>query len=276
AANWTPNGLPSGAPQDTAQWDGVVPGDLALKYITGWGNSGFGTSGVNLGCTVNQVGNVTITGPSAGSPAAGIFGITNNSATAVFHLGNPGTTNLLNLATRPGNAGTIHGFFNNSANAAIMDSSIAWVAGGGVACVMDFGGTGDWIVNHNLRDNNSGAGPITVIWERPGTMTWSSGGVFLSSVALGPVAINSGTMVVKGSGLLQSFTGVAVGNNWITNNGTLKFDAASQADTIARTLTGTGLMQVNNGTLTLSGASIYTGTTLLSGGELIVGGAENA
>src|SRR3989442_5058587 len=27
AADWNPNGLPSGAPQDTAQWDGVCPGD---------------------------------------------------------------------------------------------------------------------------------------------------------------------------------------------------------------------------------------------------------
>ena len=275
AANWSPNGAPSGATQDTAQWDGVVPGNLALQYITGWGNSGYGTSGVNLVLTTNQVGNVTITGPSAGSPAMGIFGITNDSVSAVLHIGNAGSANLFNPATRPGTAGTIHGFVNNSTNAAIIDSSIAWVAGGGVDCVMDFGGTGDWIVNHVCRDNNSGAGPITVIWEGPGTMTWSNGGTFLSSVPLGFIRINGGTMILKGAGLALNFIGVPAGNNTITNNGTLlKYDAAA-LDTIARVISGSGQLQVNKGTLTLSGANTYTNTTTLSGGELILGVAEN-
>jgi autotransporter-associated beta strand protein len=274
AADWNPNGLPSGAPQDTAQWDGVCPGNLSLQYNTGFGNSGFGTSGINLVCTVNQVGNVSITTSAASSPAAGIFGITNNSATAVFHIGEPGAAHQLNLATRPGTAGTVHGFVNNSANAAIMDSSVTWVAGGGVACVMDFSGTGDWIVNHNLRQNNNNAGPITVVWEGPGTMTWSNGGTFNSGDAIGPIGINSGTVVLKGAGLAPNFA--LLGNNFITNTGTLKYDAAASSDNISRTILGTGTLQVNNGSLTLSGASTYTGTTLLSGGELIVNGAEIA
>lgn len=275
ANSWDPNGAPNGANQDTAQWNGVVPGNLTMVYITGWGNSGFGTSGCNLVLTTNQTGNVTIVGPAAGSPAFGVFGITNDSATAVLRIGNPGSANLLNPATRPGTAGTIHGFVNNSANPAIFDSSMAWVAGGGVACVMDFGGTGDWIVNHVLRFNNSGAGPLTVTLEGPGTMTWSNGGTFLSSVPLGYIRINGGTMILKGAGLAQNFVGTPAGNNTITNNGVLlKYDAPA-ADTIARTISGSGPLQVNNGTLTLSGANTYTNTTTLSGGELIVGVAEN-
>ncbi|GEM_PF-691401 len=274
AVSWTPNGLPSGASQDNAQWDGLTAGNLVLNYNTGWGNSGFGTSGINIICTTNQAGSVTITS-SGNSPAAGIFGITNNSPSGTLRIGD-NTSHSLNLATRPGNAGTIHGFVNNSTSAAIMDSSVIWVAGGGVACVMDFGGTGDWIVNHNLRDNNSGAGPISVNWEGPGTMTWSPGGVFLSSDPLGPITINGGTVVLKGAGLCQSFSGQAAGNNTITNNGTaLKYDAVGISDNISRAIRGTGTLQVNNGTLTLSGANTYTGTTLLSGGELIVGVAEN-
>lgn len=276
AANWNPNGQPSGASQDTAQWDGVVAGNLTLVYATGWPSTGFGSSGVNLLLTANQVGNVTITAPATGnSPAAGIFGITNNSATAVLHLGDS-TPHQLAWATRPGTAGTVHSFVNNSANAAIHDSSITWVAGGGVACVMDFGGTGDWIVNHNLRDNNSGAGPITVIWEGPGTMTWSPGGVWLASDPLGPITINSGTMTLKGAGLCPFINPgtVPAGNNTITNNGILKYDAVGIADNISRVISGTGVLQVNNGTLTLAGANTYTNTTILSGGELIVGIAE--
>jgi autotransporter-associated beta strand protein len=273
AANWDPNGAPSGANQDTAQWDGLVPGNLALRYITGWGNSGYGTMGVNLVLTTNQVGNVTITGPSSGnSPAAGIFGITNDSPTAVLHIGD-NTANQLAFATRPGDVGTIHGFVNNSANAAIMDSSVTWVFGGGSACVLDFGGTGDWIVNHNLRANNT-PGPYTVVWEGPGTMTWSNGGVFVS--ALGPVTNNGGTIILKAAGLVPNFTGVAAGNNSIilNNAAVLKYDATAP-DNIPRVISGTGTVQVNNNTLTLSGASTYTGNTVLSGGELIVGAAEN-
>jgi autotransporter-associated beta strand protein len=275
SSSWTPNGAPSGATQDTAQWDGIVPGNLSLVYTTGWGNSGFGTSGVNLVLTTNQTGNVTISGPAAGSPAFGVFGITNNSPSGVLRIGNAGSANLLNPATRPGTAGTVHGFVNNSTSPAIFDSSMAWVAGGGVACVMDFGGTGDWIVNHVCRFNNSGAGPLTVTLEGPGSMTWSNGGTFLSSTPLGYIRINGGTMILKGAGLAQNFTGVPAGNNTITNNGVLlKYDAAA-ADTIARTISGSGSLQVNNGTLTLSGANTYTNTTTLSGGELIVGVAEN-
>src|SRR5262249_4183492 len=137
----------------------------------------------------------------SGSPAAGIFGITNNSANGVFRIGEAGTAHQLNYATRPGTQGTIHGFVNNSTSTAIMDSSVTWVAGGGESCVMDFGGTGNWIVNHNLRDNNSGAGPIWVTLEGPGTMTWSNGGTFLASDNLGPITIKGGTMILKGAGL---------------------------------------------------------------------------
>ncbi|HAO80290.1 MAG TPA: hypothetical protein DCQ92_15235 [Verrucomicrobia subdivision 3 bacterium] len=271
ANSWDPNGAPNGANQDTAQWDGVVPGNLSLLYTTGWGNSGYGTAGVNIVLTANQTGDVTINAPGAGSPAAGIFGITNNSAGALLSLGDSG--GVLNLATRPGTAGTVHGFVNNSTQAAIMGRQIAWVFGGGVSCVMDFGGTGDWIVNHSLRANNT-PGPYVVVWEGPGTMTWSNGGI--GSSALGPVTNNSGAIILKGAGLLPNFTGVAVGNNAVilNNSSLLKYDAAA-SDSIPRLISGTGNVQVNNGTLTLSGPSTYTGNTTLSGGELIVASTEN-
>ncbi len=275
AGNWDPNGLPSGATQDTAQWDGRTTTNLVISYTTaGLGNTGFGTSGINLLLTPNQVNSVQIISSAAVSAGVGIFGITNNSAAATLTLGETNTANQLLMFTRPGNAGTVHSFVNNSSTAVIMNPSVQWQAGGGVACVMDFGGTGDWIINHNLRHNNSGAGPITVLWEGPGTMAWTAGGTFLSSVALGPIGINGGTVILKSSGLCATFTGVAAGNNTITNNGALlKYDAAA-ADTISRFILGTGPLQVNNGTLTLSSTNTYGGNTILSGGELIAGGAE--
>jgi len=275
STNWNPVGLPSGATQDTAEWNGVVSGNLLLYYNTGWGNSGFGTSGVNFDTTTSQTGNVQITTTLSASPAAGVFGIDNESPSGILHIGEPGTAHQLSLATRPGTAGTVHSFVNNSSQAAILDSSITWVAGGGVACVMDFSGTGNWIVNHACRDDNSGAGPVTVQWDGPGTMIWSNGGTFLASDPLGPIIINNGTVILNGAGLAQNFTGVPVGNNTIQNNGNLLEYNASVADNIARVISGTGALQVNNGQLTLSGANTYSGNTILSGGEVIVGVAEN-
>ncbi len=50
----------------------------------------------------------------------------------------------------------------------------------------------------------------------------------------------------------------------------------SGADTFAGTMTGSlNLVKVNNGTLTLSGASTYTGTTTISAGT-IANGIANA
>ncbi len=58
-ANWTPTGgPPSGATQDTAQWDNQVLGNLLITYNNGLPGTGFGTSGINLDFTTNQVGSV--------------------------------------------------------------------------------------------------------------------------------------------------------------------------------------------------------------------------
>ncbi|HXT12022.1 MAG TPA: hypothetical protein VN873_10710 [Candidatus Angelobacter sp.] len=40
--------------------------------------------------------------------------------------------------------------------------------------------------------------------------------------------------------------------------------------------TGSGILQVSAGTLALSGQSSFAGTNLLSGGELVANGNENA
>src|SRR5262249_1421019 len=45
--NWNPNGLPTGATQDTAQWDGVTTSNLVINYgSTSLPGTGFGTSGI--------------------------------------------------------------------------------------------------------------------------------------------------------------------------------------------------------------------------------------
>src|SRR5262249_47729680 len=160
-----------------------------------------------------------------------------------------------NIVTRPGVGGAVHKFVNNSANAAIINPSVTWLFGGGSACVLHFSGAGNWIVNSSLRANNS-PGPFTVVWEGPGTMTWSNGGGGPLVSGLGPLTNNSGTIVLKGAGLLPNFTGFPAGNNSIVLNNAalLKYDAGI-ADEIPRVISGTGRVQVNSGALTLSGAN---------------------
>jgi len=191
AGNWNPNGQPSGASQDTAQWDGATTTNLLISYgSTGLPGTGFGTSGIDLVLTPNQTNSVTIISPVAQSAAVGVFGITNNSASAAFILGD-GTANRLNIVGRP--AGAVHGLVNNSTTAVTINPSIRWQAGGGNAYTLDFGGSGSWIVNNYLRnDNNSGATTVQV--DGPGTMTWAVAGIAGNS-AIGPVNINGGAQI---------------------------------------------------------------------------------
>ena len=62
--NYDPNGQPNGNDgsgfSQTAEWDGRTPGNLTLRYITGWPNTGFGTIGVNIVLTANQTNDVTL------------------------------------------------------------------------------------------------------------------------------------------------------------------------------------------------------------------------
>src|SRR5262249_45478834 len=153
---WNPNGQPSGATQDTAQWDGKTTTNVVISYgSTSLPNTGFGTSGINLVLTPNQTNSVQIISSVAISAAVGLNSVTIDSSNASFILGDS-TTKLFKIVARP--AGVVHPLVNNSTVPAIINGSVEWQAGGGTAYTLDFGGTGDWIVNNYLRnDNGSGA-----------------------------------------------------------------------------------------------------------------------
>jgi len=279
AANWTPTGgPPSGAAQDTGQWDNQVAGPLNITYLSGLPSTGFGTSGINLNLTANQTSPVTIVCPTGNSGTIGLFGINVAAGAGAFTLGD-NTPNQLNIIGRP--AGSVHTLANYSANPVTINGSVRWQAGGGSAYVLDFNAgpaTGSWVVNNYLVNDN-GSGPTTVALEA-GLMTWASESVVTrGNSPLGPVQILGGTMIIKSSGLLkfENPGTVPAGNNTIVNSGALlEFDAAAQSDVIARVISGGSPLQVNNGTWTFSGQNTYTGNTLLTGGELIAGAVENA
>ena len=71
------------------------------------------------------------------------------------------------------------------------------------------------------------------------------------------------------------------GQTILLNNGLFEFNATNQSQTLTGIILGTGNLQVNAGTLTLSGQNTYTGNTVLTTnganqGTIIVNGTENA
>lgn len=270
SANWNPNGLPSGASQDTAEWDGVTSTNLLITDASpGLPSTGYGSQGINFYLTANQTNPVQIISQVSKSPAIGVNFITLDSGAASLTLGDTTANNLL-LFGRP--AGGTHTFMNNSTNPATIDQSVEWQAGGGQGYTYDFSGSGDWIVNNYLMPDNGAWSPMLILVEGPGTVFWSAGktGNYKPNSGLGTVTIAGGTLVIKSSGL---FTGSA--NQSIVDSGIFEYDAPSQSQTLTGPISGTGAVQVNSGTLTLSGQSTYNGTNLLTGGELIAGGPED-
>jgi fibronectin-binding autotransporter adhesin len=269
SANWNPNGLPSGATQDTAEWNGVTTSNLVITYgTTSLPSTGFGSQGINLYLTANQTNSVQIISSATKSAGVGVNYITLDAGAGAFTLGDTTANNLL-VFGRP--AGAVHQFMNNSTNPATINPSVEWQAGGGSGYTYEFGGTGNWVVNSYLMPDNGAFSATTVQVDGPGTVFWSAGktGAYSPNSALGTVIINGGTLVIRSSGL---FTGTA--NQTIVNNGTLEFDAPAQAQGLTGVIAGGGYLQVNNGILTLSGQNTYTGTNLLTGGELVAGGPE--
>ncbi len=93
------------------------------------------------------------------------------------------------------------------------------------------------------------------------------------TVSAGSLFVNSGvTVKLTQAGSLTN----SGGSTSITNNGSLQFSVTDVAKTVGNLISGTGsLEKVGAGALTLSGASTYTGKTLLSGGTLVFNNAQS-
>lgn len=269
AANWTP-GLPGTAGADVAWWSGYTNGNPATNLVLHYNNngwaSGFQSSGVNLYVTSNQVGSVTIMSDVAGfsSPIA-IWNITNDFGAGAFTFGGTDANHIINWIGRP-QATPFHTLMNNSTNTATLTPWIQYTAGGAVTWTLDFQGVGNWQVNSHIVNNN-GAGMILQV-DGPGTVFWNPQGYLGANGLNSPIVINAGTLV------LQAHS-PKLGNQAFTLTGTFDFDAPNDAQTLSGVISGAGNVKVANGTLTLSGANIYNGYTVLTNnGELILNRAE--
>jgi hypothetical protein len=253
---------------------GAVAGTVNVLSVDGIDHDGgsgglgaiggdFGASGVFIEITPTQTSPVNLFATNQ-AVGMGLAGIQVDAGAGQFTLGDNISGHQLICTLRP--SGGIHGFTNNSAYPEVINPTFQIQNGGGNAHEIDFGGTGDFSITNNLRENN-GAPVNSIQFFNTGTTTWTAGGPNdqFNDGGLANVTINAGsTLIIRTNGLLPITFG-----NVLTQNGTLlKFDAVSTAqDTLNRQINGTGNIQWNGGTWTLtSGASTYSGSNLLTGG----------
>lgn len=256
--------LPATASSDICSFNGTVPGNLNLNYSAGNFASGPGNSGISIQMTSAQVGNLSLGNNSANGnpPNLAIYDIQIQPGAGAFSWGTNGAR--VNYAARP--SGVVHSWVNDSSNQAEIGNQIHYVAGGGAAYTMAFGGAGNWLV-HSWLTTDNGAG-VTVTKNGTGTLTWNPSGYSAGSGGIDAVNVNGGTLILTAP--ISK-----INTRPIANAGTFIFNAPAQAQLLSGVISGAGEVRVNAGTLTLGGASTYTGNTLLNGGSLIVNSTEN-
>jgi fibronectin-binding autotransporter adhesin len=297
--NWTINGAigaggadPNGVPRPDF-WDGVsVWGDEMLfdgrttgavvATQNGGSQANGGGSGQSYGLRIhlssNQTNSVTIQSPVSVSGGMRMNYFLVDAGSGGLNLGDH-SGNCLDVVGGVLN-GQILGFTNNSTVPAVVTESLRWRMGGAGAHPFIFAGSGDWVVENHLRSANSSS--VLVQKYGPGTMTWigtNNANANFSDQLGTPITIAEGTMVWKTSDLVGGNAGgSSAGNPNIVNNATLwKYDANDGGTcVILGNISGTGPLQVNAGTLNLSGSSTFGGALNLTGGELIAGSTENA
>ncbi|HET7624699.1 MAG TPA: autotransporter-associated beta strand repeat-containing protein, partial [Verrucomicrobiae bacterium] len=235
----------------------------------------------------------------------GNFNITNNLR---FNNNAPGQdlewkTTGTTIWKRGGNGtGTDNDKFNSLLNNVILDpgagpliiASSGLLPGGGGniqqnGTLLEFDADGESDV---MSRQITGSGPIQI---NAGTWTFSSG----ASTFSGNVTLSGGELIVGGVETAGTSGPLGVGGVITFNGGTLgfsvnntfdyssrfdtaagqqySFDTAGQNVTLATGLGSSGATLTKNGpgTLTLSGASSYSGATTVSGGRLVFQGAKS-
>ena len=273
--NWSGGSPLSGT---TLTFDGTVSGNMNVfssdgidhNFGAGVGPIGgsFGSVGINIHITSTQTNPVQIVSSNFSAVTIGLNTITVDSGAGQLTLGD-NSANDLDFTMRP--AGATHDFVNNSAHPVIIYPNVSWQQGGGAVYTLILDGTGDWGITNQLQTH--GGGGISLAKLGTGTWTWSGPSIGPLSIGgiLSPFTINAGILILKTNGLLA--------NQNITNNGAtptpIIYDGNSP-QTLGGVVSGPITLTVKSGTLTLSGASTFTGNITNSGGELIVNRAENA
>jgi fibronectin-binding autotransporter adhesin len=285
AANWTPSGGPPNSGNgDVIEFNGQSSGTVVVTDNTG---AQSGNPGLGIWVTGSQVNPVFLCTAVTNALSAydRFHDVQIDSGAGTFNLGNASTTNALQYVAAGStyNAGFTNNFTNNSTSPAIIWPNVSFRAGGGNGHTFVFQGTGDWYVTNDLQMDNPGGGSGSrVAVNGPGTLIWSAGHSSYNypsgpaGYPFGPFSINGGSVILQSPALI-----VDSACTTIQNYGTLlEWDLGAQSQTYQGVISGTGVLGVNSGTLTLGGGSTggqntYTGNIVLTGGELIANCVEN-
>ena len=223
--------------------------------------AGTGALTKNGSGTVTLSGNNTISGATTVSDGTlvlsgnGTLGTSTISLTGgTLDLGGKSLTNTFSSLT----GGTLANgtLTNNGGNYALQNGTVSAVLAGTNGLTKTGSGT------TTLTGSNSYSGATTIAG---GTLLLSGTGTLGTSA----ISISSGTLDLGGKSLtntLGSLTGGALSNGTLTNNAG-NYDL--QNGSVSAVLAGTnGVNKTTSGTVTLTGANTYTGTTTVSSGTL--------
>ncbi|GAB5562565.1 MAG: hypothetical protein SynsKO_42120 [Synoicihabitans sp.] len=147
--------------------------------------------------------------------------------------------------------------------------------------IMDITGAGDLIISSPITEDGGDTNSLVRDGTGTGKLILSgnntfSGGVFVTTgivEAQSNNALGTGNTTVADTGTLEVSTNVTIGNNITTagtgvgGNGAVR--STSGNNTLTGVISGTGSVQVDADSLTLSGSNTYSGQTSVTGGTLI-------
>jgi fibronectin-binding autotransporter adhesin len=241
--------LTTGGNHTTTIWSGVISGAGGL---TKSGSGGFTLSGANSygGTTRVTSGTLTLGNPSAIS-----------GSTAIVVAGG-----VFNLASFSGSVPSVTITGGTLAGSGTLTTAGTYALGGGSVTA----NLGTGLIRSTGRPTLAGLASTGTVSIASGTLTLASAGRFTASPAVS-MSTNTG-LLLGGSETIGSLAGTGTVN---LGGGTLTTGGSGSSTTFSGTIGGTGgLAKVGSGTFTLSGTSVYSGATNVTGGRLALGRSD--
>jgi autotransporter-associated beta strand protein len=254
----------------TLQLNNTLGGDLQLSIanaIIGGGTLEFSASDAATGADRNRtsVGDLSGFTGLISILANGNFSYTNSNATTNQNI-TIASGGFLSLPSGTANFGALNGAGTITRDKQVDTTATLTVGNGGAGGA--FSGS---IRGNNVTDPDGldGRGIIALTKVGAGTQTLSGVNTYTGDTTIGA---SGGTLEIAGAGQLGS--GTYSGNIAIGAGSTFKYNSTADQALQIGVISGDGaLVKDNSGTLTLSGANIYTGATVISGGRLQLNGS---